>query len=46
MDLSLSSTTESHGHELVHEPLAKQNKPDMHHKGLMHDQLCIYIVVN
>ena len=37
-DLSLSSTNELHGPELVHEP---PTKPDMHHKGMMYDHQCI-----
>ena len=44
-DLSLSSKTELHGPELVHEPPTKRNKPDMHHKGMVHEYLCIYIVL-
>ena len=46
MDLSPFSTTELHSPEPVHKPRTKQNKPDMHHKGVTHDHLCIYIVLN
>ena len=34
-------TTELHGPEPVHEP---PTKPDMHHKGMMHDHLCIFYI--
>ena len=45
VDLSLSSTTELHGPKPLHEPPTKRNKPDKHHNGMMHDHLCIYIVL-
>ena len=46
VDLSLSSTIELHGPEPLHESPTKRNKPDMNHKGMMHDHLCIYNVLN
>ena len=46
VDLSLSSTTELYGPEPLQESSAKQNKPDMNHKGMMHNHLCIYILLN
>ena len=41
VDLSLPSTTELHGPELVHEQPTKQ---DMQHKGMMYDHLCILCI--
>ena len=46
VDLSLSSRIELHGPEPLHESPTKQNKPDMNHKGMMHDHLCMYNVLN